>query len=196
MSAFADYLDLRIAVAEAVEDDGLTDVMPRLVQLAEAMFNRSLRTRHQLTRATLTLSSGEASLPADYLQMLHVFDSSGNKMKQSSLAEVEQSYSSFNRYATDKSKLYINGFSGDRVILYYAKVPTLTSSLTNSNWLLENYPDAYLYATAVEAAKYRKNVPLAQSYGALLADTMSQIQAENAGALWGDAVIRVAGATP
>jgi hypothetical protein len=194
--AFADYLDLRIAVAEAVEDDGLSDVMPRLVLLAETMFNRILRTRHQMTATTLTLASGEAALPADYLQMLHVYNNSGGKMKQSSLAEVKTSQSSYSRYAVDQSKIYINGFDGDRDIVYFAKVPTLTASLTTSNWLLENYPDAYLYAVAIEAAKYRKNVPLAQNYGALLADSIAQINQENSAALWSDSVIRIAGATP
>ena len=37
-------------------------------------------------------------------------------------------------------------------IVYYQKVPTLSSNTTN--WLLDNHPDAYLYGTLQHSAPY------------------------------------------
>jgi hypothetical protein len=73
MAVFADYLDLRVAVSEAVGNRNISDVMPRLVQMAESMLNQKLRHRSQITSATLTFASGVSPLPADFLEMINVF---------------------------------------------------------------------------------------------------------------------------
>lgn len=196
MAVFADYLDLRFAIGDHVGNRGLSDVMPRLVQQAESYLNKELRCRQMITADTLTLVDGIAALPADFIEMLHVFGLNGYQMHAGSLADAKRSGSMWSKYSIDGTSLYINGFSGDRDIEYYAKLPTLTASPTTSNWLLSDAPDVYLYAVGLEAAKFLKEVDLAQATKALLDGAMTELRGADERARWSNAVVRVVGITP
>jgi hypothetical protein len=196
MSALADYLDLRFAVADHAGNRNISDVMPRLVQMAESYLNKELRCRQMITATTLTLTDGVAFLPVDFLEILHVFGLCGYRMRASSLADAKRPGSMWSKYSIDGISLYINGFSGDRDIEYYAKLPTLTASPTASNWLLEEAPDVYLYAVSLEAAKFLKDVDLAQATKTLLDSAMKELRVGDERARWANSVVRVQGLTP
>jgi hypothetical protein len=196
MAALADYLDLRIAVADLVGRDDLSDVFPRLVQSAESRLNKDLRTADQITDATLTLSSGSASLPSDFLEMIHVYDGQGRPMRAGTLADVAQSGSEYWLYALDGSNLKIYGVDGDRDITYYAALSTLTASPTTSNWLLASHPDVYLHAVAYEAAKHLREAEVAAAMKALLADSLAAVSASDETHRWANATVRLPGVTP
>lgn len=196
MTAFADYLDLRFAVGDHVGNRSLSDVMPRLVQTSEAYLNKELRCRQMITATTLTLTDGVVALPADFIEMLHVFGLNGYQMHAGSLADAKRPGSMWSKYSIDGTSLYINGFSGDRDIEYYAKLPTLTTSPTTSNWLLADCPNVYLYAVALEAAKFLKDVDLAQATKVLLDGEMSELRVGDERARWANSVVRVQGCTP
>lgn len=174
MAVFNDYLDLRFAVGEHVGNRSISDVVPRLVQQAESLLNRQLRTRNQITDATLTFVDGVAPLPADFLEILDV---SG-------------------RYTVKGPHILIQGFSGDRAIRYYAKLPTLTTSASTSNWLLEQYPDAYLYSVGMEAAKFLRDADLVAATTPLLAQALSSVKVDDDRARWATATVQVQGCTP
>jgi hypothetical protein len=196
MPAFADYLDLRFAVGDHVGNRNLSDVMPRLTQMAEVYLNKELRCRQQITPATLTFANGAAPLPADFLEMLHVFGNCQQQMRASTLADARRVGSMWSRYSIDGSNIYINGLSGDRDVEYYAKLPTLTASPTASNWLLADAPDVYLYAVSLEAAKFLKDVDLSQATKTLLDGAMAELRVDDERARWANSTVRVQGVTP
>lgn len=196
MSAFADYLDLRFAVADQVGNRNLSDVMPRLVQLAEASLNEELRTRHQITPDTLTFADGVATLPTDFLEILHVFGLNGKQLRASTLADAKRPGSVWSRYSIDGTNIYLSGFSGDRDIEYYAALPTLTASPTTTNWLLSKYPKVYLYAVSKEAAKYLRDAEGAAAMDTLLSESMAGLKANDEKARWANSTVRVQGLTP
>jgi hypothetical protein len=196
MSVFADYLDLRFAVGDHVGNRNLSDVMPRLVQAAESYLNKELRCRQMITAATLTLIDGVVALPADFIEMLHVFGLNGYQMHAGSLADAKRPGSMWSKYSIDGTSLYINGYSGDRDIEYYAKLPTLTAGPTTTNWLLADCPDVYLYAVGLEAAKFLKDVDLVQATKTLLDGAMSELRVGDERARWANSVVRVQGCTP
>lgn len=196
MSTFADYLDLRVAVAEHVGNRNISDVLPRLVQQAEARLNQKLRHRSQITSGTLTFTTGEAPLPTGYLEMINVFDPFSCAMKQGSLADVKRVGSQYNRYAVDGTNVIIYGLSGTREYDYFAKLPTLTTSVSTSNWLLAAYPAVYLYAVGVEAAKFLRDAELAQASEQLLTQAMSEMKVDDERARWGNATVRMQMVTP
>lgn len=196
MTALADYLDLRFAVSDHVGNRTISDVFPRLVQTAEVNLNRRLRLRQQITYATLTFVNGAAPLPADFLEMIHVFDSLGKQLRAGSLAEAQIVGSQYWRYAIDGTNIVQNGYSGTRNVEYFAALPTLTASPSSTNWLLSLAPDVYLYACGLEAAKFLKDVDLAQATKVLLDDAMASIRVQDERARWANSTVRVQGLTP
>ena len=196
MSALLDYLDLRFAVTDHVGNRNISDVMPRLVQMAEASLNKKLRCRQQITAVTLTFTDGVADLPGDFAEMSSVYGLNGRKMRASILGDARRSGSEYAKYSIDGSKIYIYGFSGDRDIEYYAKLPTLTTSASASNWLLQEAPDVYLYAVGFEAAKFLKDVDLTQATKTLLDDALHSLAIDDERARWANSVVRVQGTTP
>jgi hypothetical protein len=58
---------------------------------------------------------------------------------------------------------------------YYQKIPSLVGSDINSNWLLSEYPNAYLFGLMVEAAGQGRNAEMAQLYKARRDEEFQQI---------------------
>jgi hypothetical protein len=196
MPAFADYLDLRLAVADHVGNRDISDVMPRLTQTAESSLNKKLRCRQQIVTSTLVFVDGASALPADFIEMINLYGLNGYRYASGALADSRNWGSAWTRYAIDGTSILIKGYSGDRDIQYYAKLPTLTSAPTATNWLLEDAPDVYLYAVGLEAAKYLKDVDLVQATRALLEDEMNTLKIDDDRARWSNTSVRVQGITP
>lgn len=148
--AFTDYLDLRTAVLETVGRTDITDVFDRFTKLAEARLNRELRCRDQITEANITVSGGTAPLPADFREVIGLYDARGYEFVQQPPQAVKVTNYSF--YSVSGSNIVAN--DGEYLLQYYAAIPTLTTSPTTTNWLLAKYPEVYLYAVSEEAAKF------------------------------------------
>lgn len=196
MSALADYLDLRFAVGDHVGNRAISDVMPRLVLSAESWLNKNLRCRQQIVTDTLTFVGGVAALPVDFIEMMNVYGLNGFQYRSGGLADARRSGAEYARYAIDATSINIKGYSGDRDIQYYAKLPTLTAGPTTSNWLLQDAPDVYLYAVGWEAAKFLKNAELAAATKGLLEDELMTLKVDDDRARWSNTTVRVQGCTP
>ncbi|MEK1931543.1 MAG: hypothetical protein AAAC47_17540, partial [Pararhizobium sp.] len=100
------------------------------------------------------------------------------------------------RYAVDGSNIYLYGVTGDRNIEYYAALPTISSSATGSNWLLQKYPNVYLYAVGLEAAKFLRDPELTQATASLLQGAMNDLKIDDERARWGNGAVRLQMQTP
>lgn len=193
--AFADQLDLRTAVIEHVGRSDIADVFPRLVKLAESGFNRRFKTQDMITTDTVTIASGVANLPADFIEALGLYDTNGNEYVAQPVQAVKTT-GTRPFYAISGGQIVTNGYDGDRTLEYYAKLSTIGDSVTATNWLLTKYPHVYLYGVALEAAKYLKDVELAQATKTLLVEAEAEAHADDARARYSRARVRVAGVTP
>lgn len=182
MTAFQNAIDLRLAVSDIVGKRPIADVWPVLVTLCESELNGRLRTRHQVTEATLTFDDGVCPIPADYLEMIEARDVHG--------CEVHP------RYSADDFNLIIPGFNGEITIRYYAKLPSLTKGGNACNWLLRHYPKVYLYGVALEAAKWHLDEDLATKIDQLFAHALQTVESDDYRARWSNQVVRVQGQTP
>ncbi len=196
MAALADYLDLKVEALKMVGDKKVVAVFGLLTQMAETKLNRKLRHRSMRTETTLSFTSGEATLPSDYIEVLNLYNQHDEPMAQTGMSATKLSGWQYDRYAVDGTKAYIYGVTGDRTMEYYAKLSTLTASDTTSNWLLAGYPDVYLYALAYECAVYCKDVDLAGLLKGQLREALRGVRTDTARAEWGNAKVRLEGCTP
>jgi hypothetical protein len=152
--SIATYAQLKTAVASWVNRSDLTTTIPDFVTLAEARIRRDIRARDQLTDYTATLSSEAVALPADLLEIRHVKATvSGYPKKLEYVTEdiyntqPDASYPVF--YTVDGNTLKVQGGS-ECVVNYWAKYDAFSAD-ADTNWLLTNSPDVYLFASLVEA---------------------------------------------
>lgn len=193
MTVFADQLDLRTAVLETVGRTDISDVFTRLTLMAEAAFSRRLRTRDQMTNTVLTMASGTVPLPPDLQEIIGVYSAAGCEYH---MRPVQDSHGTGRTYSIDGDNMTSGGLSGDLRVDYYAKIPTITAALTDSNWLLQRYPTIYLYGVAFEAAKYIRDKELAADMLALLKDAYLDAEIDDERTRYSRARIRVQGVTP
>lgn len=196
MPVFNDALDLKTAVADHVGNRSISDVWPRLVQQAETTLNQRLRTLWQVTDATLTFTDGVADLPADFLVMMSVYGQGGYQMRSGMRADQRRPGVSHSTYSIGDGKIYIRGYSGDRDVQYYAKLPTISGALSTTNWLLTEFPDTYLYGVGLQAAKFLKDVDLAQATDQLFGYALQAVKSQDERERWSGGIVRVQGLTP
>lgn len=194
MTAFADFLDLQTAVVEHVGNPSIADVFPRLVKLAEVTMNRRLRCREQITTASVVVTGGVGALPSDFQEAIGVYDGAGIEYIAQPLQVLKEAQSR-GYYAISGSNIVTKN-DETLTLEYYAKVPTITDSLTDTNWLLQKHPGLYLYAVGAEAAKYLKDAELAQATLALADLEFAAAAAEDAQQRYSRARVRVMGVTP
>jgi hypothetical protein len=191
--AFSDYIDLRTAVIEEVGTADISDVFDRLTKLAEARLNRKLRSRYQITSTPMIVASGSDSLPSDFLEVVGVFDPQGRELLARPHQFTAQTYQSGQYSITGTEVLTADG---TYTLQYYAALPTLTGSMTTSNWLLANYPAVYLYAVTVEALKHLRRAEDAAVVESVLRDEMGELETDDFSARYARGAVRVQGGTP
>ena len=130
-------------------------------QFAETRFNRTLRAQEMITtNAAFAATDRYTALPADFLQMERVvFIQGGRRMQpdyltgEQAAAYEDNSGGTAMYYSIRGENLEIIPASDVTVEMsYYAKITTITSGDTATNWLLDDYPDMYTYAVAMEMA--------------------------------------------
>lgn len=181
------YSGLKAAVADYLNRDDLTTVVPGFIALAESKFNRKLRLRQMVKRATATIDTQFFAYPADWLeardfilstnpitQMEFVTEDQGNALRTTTaIAAGKPRY-----YTIIGSQIEViptpdTSYSG--VLSYYAKIPALSDSNT-SNWLLAYAPDLYLYGALLEASPYLKDDERLAVWGQMYESSKADIE--------------------
>ena len=162
------FAGLKATIADYLNRDDLTSIIPSFITIAEAKFNRKLRVRQMVKRATATLDTAFFAFPSDFLQakefqlntnpityLEFVTEKQGDLMRQNSIvASGQPKY--YTIVGTQLEVIATPGSSYTGELTYYGKIPALSDSNT-SNWLLAYAPDLYLYGALMEAAPYLKD---------------------------------------
>lgn len=194
MTAFSDLIDLQTAVIERVKNAKIVDVFPQLVRLAEADFNRRLRCADQVTTSTVTIASGTAVLPTDVQEIIGVYDSAGNEYIGQPLQALKQTQSR-GYYAISGGNIVAKN-DETLTLEYYASVPTITDTMTDTNWILSKHPSLYLYAVAMQAAIYMRDAELVSALTAPLGMEFDAVSGADNAFRYSRARVRVQGVTP
>ena len=164
----ADYDELKVAVADFLNRDDLTSVVPTFIRLAEARVDRDLRHWRQELFAALTLDDQRVALPFSYLQTisLSLTDAPLGALEPVSVAQMARARGDREDLPGAPTSYAITGGqielypTPDKAygasMLYHSRVPALSASNT-SNWLLAESPDTYLYGALLHSAPYIKD---------------------------------------
>jgi len=177
--ALSNYGELKTAIADFLNRDDMTAIIPTFVALAESQIARDLRHWRQERRVTTTLDERFENLPTDWIEGIHLYLSDGSQIEYASVAEIGRQKVLTNDTA-GKPRLYtINSGQIEfypapddqytLTMVYYARIPAFAVD-ADDNWLLSNYPDVYLYGSLLQSAPYlaedARIAVWAQLYGA------------------------------
>tara|TARA_B100000676_G_scaffold301096_1_gene347756 strand:+ start:1870 stop:2487 length:618 start_codon:yes stop_codon:yes gene_type:complete len=162
--AISTYSELKSAIADWLNRDDLTSVIPSFIELAEAELTRNLRHRKMIARADATINSEYTQTPTDWFQtqtliletdpvttLEYLTPEALNAKRAESTANGKPLF-----YTMIGTEIQVYPVpSGDHTaeMVYYSKIPSLSDSET-TNWLLTLAPDIYLYGSLMQSAPY------------------------------------------
>tara|TARA_R100001443_G_scaffold108702_4_gene119532 strand:+ start:4013 stop:4615 length:603 start_codon:yes stop_codon:yes gene_type:complete len=156
------YDGLKVSVADWLNREDLTSVIPSFIELAENRIFHELRAPINEKTADLTLGSdGYATIPSDYLEVKDLFWNY-TPLSRVSLTQLhsyaERTGVAPEYFAREQSKFRLfpipTQVTGDTLrMIYYFTPPNLSASST-TNSIFQTAPELYLYGTLVEAANY------------------------------------------
>ena len=157
------YTSLRTQVSNYLNRQDIdNDQMDVFIKNAEAEFNRTIRHRKMVKRVTASVDSHFTNLPLDWLEAVNVqLNVDPVKLLRQVSLETADQYRAANGDVTGTPDFY--AIVGDTLELvprpssaqtveltYYYKIPALHSD-NLTNWLIEEYPDLYLYGVIKQA---------------------------------------------
>ena len=164
--AITSYSTLQTTVGDWLNRSDLTTVIPDFITLAEAQFNRTLRHRKMVERATATLDTEYSAMPADWLESIR-YQLNTNPITVMEFVSPDQAAMLKGAYSTSGKPIFYSqigqqfqvipapdsgsAYTGE--LTYYASIPALSAGNT-SNWLLVDSPDIYLYGALLQSAPY------------------------------------------
>lgn len=182
------YNDLISAVGNWLERSDLTSRVPDFIALAEAQTNRLLRVRQMEARATAVLDAGEEyfAFPLDFIAEKSVSISDGtcswdlDPQPFEVLETATPATGTPTHYAIVGDSFHVHP-TPDRMfttrLVYYSKIPPLGPD-QQTNWLLREAPDAYLYGALTHAAPYLEDdTGTSNTFAALYSAAISGIKA-------------------
>ena len=188
--AITTYAELKSNITDFLNRDDLDTVAPTFISLAEANLGRNIRHWRQEKRSTAQLDTQYSAIPADFLEAVRFYITSGDTRPLELISQSEMLDRKYNNLNTSGQPAYYAITAGEIEVypvpdgtytaeLYYmANLPALSDSNT-SNWLLEYYPDAYLYGSLIHSAPYLKDDARLQMWAALYQSAIDAINAES-----------------
>ena len=180
------YAELKTNIADFLNRDDLASVSSTFVSLAEADLNRQIRHWRQEKRSTAEIDTQYSAIPADMLEVIRFYITSGDTRPLELISQAEMLDRKFRNLNTSGQPAYYAVTAGELEVYpvpdgtytselyYFGKTDALSDSNT-SNWILEHYPDAYLYGSLIHSAPYLKDDARIQVWAALYQNAIDAI---------------------
>ncbi len=191
------FAELQAAINEWLHRNDLTASSDTFIALAEERFNRTLRLNAFSAVQQISIGVGQDSvaLPADF-QEVRLVTNGRDRWRQvtpEQMSEMTALQCQEKAYAIYGEELHIPYEASDDVdlvISYWTRIPALSNSNT-SNWLLEKYPSAYLWAALSEAAIYAVKPQQGAVYENRSTQSLAEIKAAEKANEYGDVLLMV-----
>jgi hypothetical protein len=142
--------------------------VPDIIRLAEARFDRELRTSNMIGTSLIETDDLLIGVPDDCLEVILLSPWSPDRAQYSSMDSLTLAQEVANRLATGNPRGFTIMDGGLRPVpaplgmtkyelVYYRSVSRLNDDDQPTNWILQTAPDLYLYASLAAAAAYLKN---------------------------------------
>jgi len=167
--AITNYGELKSAVSDFLNRSDLDSVIPTFIDFAEAEFNRNLRVRQMVKRAGAVIDARFSAVPADFIEAKDLVVVDVNPVQPLSFV-TQQEMAQQRNFEYTTAGVPINfTVVGDQFefvptpdteysleMAYFAKIDALEDD-ADTNWLLTDYPDLYLYTALMHSAPYLKD---------------------------------------
>lgn len=174
------YTELQAQVAAYLHRTDLTAQIPTFIGLAESFLFREINVKELQTTATITTTGEYATLPADFAALSKIevtVDGVTYPLDYQSQPETSTGTVRPSKYAFEKGQIRIFGAgTGTTGTLYYMPKVEALSGTNPTNWILDNAPDLYLYASAMEGAKYIRDVEQAAALAGYVSGAMDTVK--------------------
>ena len=166
--ALTTYSGLSTYMERMLNRTDQTAFFPDYLAMAEAHFNRELRSPSMEASSTSSTATALVALPSDCLALRKVTISGTEELVAMSAAQLHMTYTNSNSgdpkaYAVVGTNLKLAPAPSAATAVdidYYQRIPALTSTNT-SNWLLTAHPDLYVWAIRYYAAEEARDDELA-----------------------------------
>jgi len=183
------FTNLKSSIADFLDRDDLTSVIPTFISLAEADMNRKLRHWRMERRSTAVLDTQYSALPTDFLEAirLQLTGSQTHRLEFISHSDLMDRRSASNTAATPRFYTFIDGTievypTPDQnytlEMTYYSSIDALSASNAD-NWVITYHPDAYLYGALTHSAPYLGEDARTQTWAALFQNAVGGINNED-----------------
>jgi len=200
--ALSNYSQLKSSVADWLNRTDLTTAIVDFITLAEAQFNKEIRNRKMIKRATATIDSQYSAVPSDWLQTVDFVIESNpivtlEFVTNEKLDKLRETYTSSGTpefYTIVGQELEVLPVPDSATLTgeltYYSKIPNLTDTAT-TNWLLNSNPDIYLYGTLLQSAPYLVDDARIPVWSSLYQKLVKDLEIADQKARVGDSTLRM-----
>jgi hypothetical protein len=200
--ALSNYSELKSSVADWLNRTDLTTAIVDFITLAEAQFNKEIRNRKMIKRATATIDSQYSAVPSDWLQTVDFVIESNpivtlEFVTNEKLDKLRETYTSSGTpefYTIVGQELEVLPVPDSATLTgeltYYSKIPNLTDTAT-TNWLLNSNPDIYLYGTLLQSAPYLVDDARIPVWASLYQKLVKDLEIADQKARVGDSTLRM-----
>jgi len=194
--AITNYTDLQTSIADFLNRDDLTSIIPTFIRLAEEDMNLRLRHWRMEARSTATINAQYSALPIDFIEAVRFMIVGGDPkaltlISQGELAKQREA----NNDSAGTPRFYaitdgaIETFpkpDGDYTLelVYYADIPPLNSQ-NLVNFVVQQYPSLYLYGSLLHSAPYLKDDERLPIWASLYQQSLDKVNLEGQQAIYG-----------
>lgn len=176
------YATLQTAVADWLHRTDATTVIQTCISLAESEIASDVRCLAMESIATGTIAAGLITFPTRFLEAkaLTVGGNVYRYVAQEQYAEKVTAASLDRVFTIIGQTFYVlNGGTQTYALTYYAAFAGLSAS-SDTNWLLTNAPDVYLFGALRHAAVYTVDDAAASKYSGMYGAAVQRINAREA----------------
>ena len=182
--ALSTYAELQDEVAQWLQRSDLSLRIPTFIDMATARFNRELRTPEMESRDTTMMMDEFVALPDDFLEMRYVV---GNGVGWRYMNPIAFAEAITNASEIKEARIYtltdmqLRAFPAPTasepvtvVINYIERIPALVNA-NDTNWMLTDNPDLYLYGSLVQAQGFLHDDPRMATWLSMYKDALSAL---------------------
>lgn len=170
--SITNFTELKASVVDWINRPNIDVVADDLVRLAESELSRELETREMEASITFDVSTVSHALPVDYLAHLSlnavgvINNSQINYIAPDVFDEKREMVGGPCNFTIVGEEMLFWPAPSDPVTIRmrYRKTLPALSDTNDTNWLLDKYPDAYLFGALAEASQYVNDTARLQTY--------------------------------